>query len=341
VLVLIIFSPFLLVYTILFCPCIASGSLAEPSVAEKHSEAAPQATPDDEVPGTAFEWTQNKRGIWLFSRWWVPSEPNNIKALVFICHGYAETINRKGGYGKLAAMLVQQGFAVFGQDYEGHGRSTGKKAYFPSMRAVVSDNIDFIVRKCGSFPNKPVYIFGFSMGGLIGTSTILRMIQQKIPLSGAILKAPALFVDPKLATPVKKLMARVFANVAPTLPVGKGGADLISRNKELVERIKTDPKLYHGGMHARVANEFLSVQGEVVVQLAQINVPLLCLYGAADRLVDPKGAQTVYKDSSSSDKTIISYPDSLHDLFEEGTPNEEKFLNDIVQWYLAHTKAEP
>jgi len=131
-------------------------------------------------------------------------------------------------------------------------------------------------------------------------------------------------------------MAHVFSKLAPKLPVGKGGADLISRNRALVERIRTDPNLYHGGMHARVGGQFLSLQAEVVPQLNQINVPVLTLYGEADKLVDPKGAQMVYKCATTSDKTMITYPESLHDLFEEGTPSEEKFLNDIVQWLVTH-----
>ena len=50
------------------------------------------------------------------NRWFADEAP---KAIVMIAHGMAE---HSGRYGRLAAALVQTGFAVYGHDQRGHGR---------------------------------------------------------------------------------------------------------------------------------------------------------------------------------------------------------------------------
>jgi len=88
----------------------------------------------------------NSRGNRLFTCRWTPKalEP---RALIFICHGYGAECSIS--MGDTAARLVHSGFAVYGIDHEGHGKSSGSKGYISNFSAVVKDCSDHFKSVCG------------------------------------------------------------------------------------------------------------------------------------------------------------------------------------------------
>ena len=66
---------------------------------------------------------------------------NILKAGDFLVAGYAMecSIFMKG----TGIRLAQAGYAVFGIDYEGHGKSDGKRCYIESFQDLVDDSIAF------------------------------------------------------------------------------------------------------------------------------------------------------------------------------------------------------
>jgi alpha-beta hydrolase superfamily lysophospholipase len=63
------------------------------------------------------------------------------------------------------------------------------------------------VRQWPDFKDKPIFILGHSMGGLI---TLFTLFKNEDLFKGAILMGPLLEVDPEMATPVKKFLAKIF-----------------------------------------------------------------------------------------------------------------------------------
>jgi alpha-beta hydrolase superfamily lysophospholipase len=49
----------------------------------------------------------------------------------------------------IAARLVQAGYAVYGIDQEGHGKSSGSKGYISSFSDIVKDCADYFKSVCG------------------------------------------------------------------------------------------------------------------------------------------------------------------------------------------------
>ncbi|WVY92695.1 hypothetical protein V8G54_031783 [Vigna mungo] len=78
----------------------------------------------------------NSRGLKLFTCRWLPAN-RSPKALIFMCHGYAMecsiTMNSTG------IRLSQAGFAMFGIDYEGHGKSEGVPGLVMNFDTVIDD----------------------------------------------------------------------------------------------------------------------------------------------------------------------------------------------------------
>lgn len=50
-----------------------------------------------------------------------------------------------------AHRLVKAGFAVYGMDYEGHGKSSGLQGFFTNFNDLVTDCTDHYTSICGMF----------------------------------------------------------------------------------------------------------------------------------------------------------------------------------------------
>jgi alpha-beta hydrolase superfamily lysophospholipase len=134
------------------------------------------------------EYVRNSRGMRLFSCSWVPKAGSSPpKALVFLCHGYAvECAVTMRGTGE---RLASAGFAVFGLDYEGHGRSDGLQGYVPDFHALVGDCDAFFVAKAVSTHSSSGrrFLLGESMGGAVA---LLPPRSRPDFWTGAVLVAP-------------------------------------------------------------------------------------------------------------------------------------------------------
>ncbi|GJT90890.1 caffeoylshikimate esterase-like protein [Tanacetum coccineum] len=134
------------------------------------------------------EFIKNSKGLELFTCRWLPvdTEP---RALVFLNHGYAMecSVSMKGA----ALRLVKAGFAVYGIDNQGHGKSAGLKGYVPSFDDLVTDCTDFFTSICEKKENKRKMriLLGESMGG-----AMVLLLHRKKPeyWDGGVLVAPML-----------------------------------------------------------------------------------------------------------------------------------------------------
>ncbi|XP_078444730.1 uncharacterized protein LOC144713877 [Wolffia australiana] len=161
------------------------------------------------------EFIINSRGQKLFTYRWI--QRDNPVALIFLCHGYSMecSISMRG----TAVRLVEARYAVFGIDYEGHGKSSGLKAYVPSFENIVKDCIDYFGGICGKAENKTKkrYLFGESMGGAV---TLFN--HRKLPnfWHGAILVAPMCKISDKMKPPAVFVnFLRTASRIFPTWPV--------------------------------------------------------------------------------------------------------------------------
>ncbi|KAJ4769635.1 alpha/beta-Hydrolases superfamily protein [Rhynchospora pubera] len=132
------------------------------------------------------EFITTHRGIRLFTCKWLP-EKNEPKALIFICHGLAAECSVS--LTDTAIRLVRAGYAVYGIDYEGHGKSSGKRCYISRFDHIVSDcsnHFKSIAEKVEN-KNKKRFLYGISMGGAVAIN-----MHRKDPTywNGAILMAP-------------------------------------------------------------------------------------------------------------------------------------------------------
>ena len=277
------------------------------------------------MAGTHVEGTlEGARGVELYWQGWLP--PADPTGVLLLCHGLGE---HSGRYGNVVDAVTPDGWAVYGLDHRGHGRSGGRRAHLDDYADWLADYDTFRRHVVARHPGLPVFLLGHSMGGQIALAYAL---DHQADLNGLVLSAPALASDavPTFAVPVLTLLSKV----APTLrPAGIDGTK-VSKDPAVVAAYQADPLVYQGnptlGLSARLFAQF-----DVLPERARgLTLPLLLQHGTADVLTDPRGTRLLESTSGSPDQTVRWYEGLWHEIYNE--PERAAPLADLREWLAAH-----
>ncbi len=106
-------------------------------------------------------------GTEIFYTKWIPE---NVNGILQIAHGMAEYINR---YDAFARFMADNGFAVYGEDHRGHGRTGQKQGPLGKLAQkngynIVTDDIKTLTDIAkADYPDVPVILLGHSMGSFL------------------------------------------------------------------------------------------------------------------------------------------------------------------------------
>lgn len=300
-----------------------AGCSYAPTVGVRMPEQPAAAPADVEHKDGPFEGVH---GTKLYEQSWRPrAEP---KAVVVIVHGLKDHSAR---YAPFAERLVKQGFAVHAFDLRGHGRSEGMRVWVDAFDDYLGDLDLFLKRVREQEHDKPVLLFGHSMGGAIVT---LYTITHKPALAGLALSAPALATDVSGATIGG---TKFIAALAPASGVFNLDLKLFSRDPAVVAEGLADPLVYQGAAPARTARELIDAIDRIQEHMGEVSVPVITMHGEADRVTPPAGSKQLVERAQAKDKTLKLYPSLAHDLLHE--PEKEQVIGDLVKWMNDHAPA--
>lgn len=261
----------------------------------------------------------------LYYQCWLPS--GEAKAILLVVHGLAE---HSGRYTNLVNYFVPRGYAVYGFDQRGHGKSGGLRGYVDKFSDLVNDLNTFLNMVHSRHHDARIFLVGHSVGGTIAAAHVIRYQDDLdgLILSGATLKVGA-GVSVGLIT-----TARVLSLLLPKVGLYVIEAAAISRDKEVVSAYVRDPLVYRGKISARLSIELVRAMQVLPSQMSRIHLPLLIMHGTADRLSDPEGSQILYAKAGSPDKTLKLYAGFYHEIFNE--PGCAQVFTDMEAWLWAH-----
>lgn len=271
-------------------------------------------------------------GINLYYQSWHP-QPNtdtilteNRYAIAVIIHGLG---SHSGLFTNVVKHLVSAGYAVYGLDMRGHGRSQGQRGHINSWSEFRQDIKAFLKLIETREPKHPRFLLGHSLGSIVVLDYILHYPKA---VQGAIAMAAPL--GQVGVSPVKLTLGRTLSLVMPRFAVNVGFAGhQISRDQNVQETLTQD-SLMHSQGSARLGTEYLATKAWINSHLEHFATPLLILHGGADEVAHPEGSRAFFQQINFPDKEYYEYPQSRHAIHRD--LDYRKMLADIEDWLQRH-----
>ena len=288
----------------------------------------PQGAGEDASPATIAQahreaWFRGAGGLSLFRQVWRPAGP--VRAVLINVHGLGD---HSGLYPTLVEHCTTRGIAVHAPDVRGNGRSPGQRAYVERWEEYREDLERFVAVVRQEEPDRPIFLLGNSLGGLI---VLDYALQRPEGVRGVIAVSPPLG---RLGVPAPLLaLGRVLSRVWPRFSI-RTGMDLsgLARDPVVVETVLADP-LFHRVGTARLSTEVAAAIARVQAAAPRFPLPLLVLHGSADRMVPPDGSRAFVARVGHPDRELREYAGAFHVLFAD--LDRERVLSDVEQWIAA------
>jgi alpha-beta hydrolase superfamily lysophospholipase len=268
-------------------------------------------------------------GLALYWQSWTP--PGEPEGVLLFVHGLAE---HSGRYLNPVRHFVARGWACYGFDYRGHGRSPGQRVHVGSFDEYLSDLGDGHRLVRIRHPELRVFIVGHSQGGLL---TLLYAGTQPANLTGVIASSPFLGIHPD-SRPSSVLMAasRVLSRLAPrmTFP-SKADPELLSRDSGVAEAYRSDP-LVSDKVSARWATSALEAQRRALEEAHELAVPALVMQAGADRIADPEATRSWVAAAPGNVVEYVEWEGYFHELFNEPLADRRPVFDAMERWLAAH-----
>ena len=263
----------------------------------------------------------------LHAEAWLPTE--SPTAAILMIHGIAEHIGR---YAHVGAFFAEQGYAVFGYDQRGHGKSGGSRCYFENADLPIDDFEQMLAWVQEEVPDKSVFLLGHSMGSIITLMYLLRG-QPSDCIAGCILTGTPLHIDKNVPQFVLSA-GRVLNHFVPALPLTSVDVTGMSRDPAVLATWTADPLASLTFIRVRTALALVGMARHIRANLADITLPVLILHGGSDRIAAPSGSVELHENIRSTDKKLKLYSDLFHEILNE--PERNMILDDVLKWIKKH-----
>lgn len=248
----------------------------------------------------------------------------DTRGVVVIVHGAAEHIGR---YAHVAGTFAHHGYAVYGYDQRGHGKSGGKRGYFSTFQYPVNDLAQYINLIRTTQAEHPIFLYGHSMGSLVALAHILQSPAQTF--AGIITTGVPLSGDENLPD-FLLTWVKTLNQISPDAPLLSLDLTGMSRDPAVLATWTTDPHVNLSLMPVRTTLGIVGTMRHIRAHMMDITDPILIMHGGADRIVAPAGSRLLYEGVSSMDKTLRIYPELYHEVVNE--PEREMVLGEMVSW---------
>ena len=257
---------------------------------------------------------------------WLPD--GTPRAVVHVIHGYAEHVGR---YANVVSELVPAGYAIFGNDHRGHGKSGGKRGYVNSFQEFIDDERLFsleVIRP--AFPDLPCFLLGHSMGSIIALNCAE---QHPDGLKGLILSGTGSLPGkgiPRAIMAITKILSRVLPGIQVKSPLPP---EFISRDPDVIRNYLEDPLVFDV-ITPRLAEQMQKYLLIGASNAGQILLPVLIQQGSADTSFS--GQQELLDGIAASDKTFKLYEGLRHEVYNELPADRARVLSDLHEWLDNH-----
>jgi len=130
--------------------------------------------------------------------------------------------------------------------------------------------------------------------------------------------------------PLKLKIGRLLLRLAPWATLRAFDASLAGNRDPVVHAAMLRDDLRHNRINPPFYFGMVD-GGELLLRRArELHTPLLTIVGGDDPVVDPASVREFFDEVGVEDKTLMLYPNMLHEPFNE--LGRERVLDDVVRW---------
>jgi alpha-beta hydrolase superfamily lysophospholipase len=296
---------------------------------------------------------RSDEGTEIYVNQWMPEEKAQVKGIVQIAHGMAETSDR---YARFADRLTANGYIVYANDHRGHGKTAktlehvGYLAEKDGFHWLVEDvhKLSEIIKK--SHPNLPLFLFGHSMGSFIAQRYITQYgnILKGVILSGSngrqgiILNAALLLAKGEIRkngrkARSEKLNSLIFGKYNKAFHPARTEFDWLSRDDAEVDKYINDPfcgGVFTAGFFYDFFTGLKEIEDKNKLKYIPKELPIYIFSGDKDPVgQNGKGIiklYNTYQKLGIHDVAYKLYENGRHEMLNE--TNREEVMQDVIHW---------
>lgn len=289
----------------------------------------------------------------VFYTHWPIAKGEKLRGVVQIAHGLGEHIGR---YDEVALLLNKAGFAVYGNDHRGHGRTAddGKSLGEYAGKSFWEDGIEDMYEMTelikSEYPDAPFILLGHSLGSLLGRGYIARYGSK---VDAVIISGTAGYI--KILGPagvgITNLLVRFRGSTAKSPLIesfffdqfnrkfkpNRTKLDWLSRDEQQVDKFDKDPlrsEKFHIGILQGAAMAGKMANAPETLKKTPKDLPMYFFSGDQDPVGEMgAGVKRVYQDYQKigiKNLTLKLYPGGRHEMFNE--INRKEVVTDMMDW---------
>jgi alpha-beta hydrolase superfamily lysophospholipase len=235
-------------------------------------------------------------------------KPAEYDKVIIVFHGICE---HSGRYANFVRYFLKRRTAVYLTNHKGHGKSEGDRGDIETFDHFVQDGL-MVIKFVEDREEKPKFLFGHSMGGLISATTYLKNKDKFKNISGIMLSSPA-FKAANLPDNFENA-AIVLTELIKhfSLPSDLAPGMFINDPESLKSYVKDE--LVVKKLRPRILREILTAMIYCHEHIEEVVKPILLLIAGKDKIIDPSGTFNHYYRMKSKRKRKHVYQKSYHEL---------------------------
>jgi len=299
---------------------------------------------------------KDKGDLEVFVYKWLPDTNVQIKGVVMIAHGMAETAER---YESFAKSLTDNGFIVYANDHRGHGKTAGTVEKLGDLgddgfNSMVEDTHELKKRIKEENMDLPIFLFGHSMGSFLAQRYICLygnelkgvIITGTCGAQGIILDIGRIIAKGEIkkigrSGKSNKLAKLIFGSNNNSFKPNRTDFDWLSRDNKEVDKYIDDPfcgTVFTAGFFYDFLGGLKSIENHREIKNVTKDLPIYIFGGDKDPVgKNGKGLLRLvktYKKHGIKDLTYKFYKDGRHEMLNE--TNKEEVTSDVIKWLNMH-----
>ena len=228
------------------------------------------------------------------------------RVVILGVHGFGEFGER---YRKVAEYFTDQGAAFYIHDQRGHGLTPGHRGIIDSYDSFL-DDIDLVLKTISEEQgNKPVVLYGHSMGGNIAIRYL--MTRKGDNIASSIISSPWLKLYKDTPLFLVKIMEKVLG---PGFRI-KAKIGSLSHDRDHLKEVNSSG-LYHNYISTTMARGVIESGLFILDNPELLTTPTLLMSAEFDNVVDLKSIEN-FASCCSENLEYIKWPDMFHELHNE------------------------